>query len=148
MSEEKPQKRAAKKKAVDQSQPVQQSTSSKLEKQEAENLQTGKPAIDPFAQMFQFYDAFAKSWAGVMSEAVASKSFAESMGRQMESGLDAMALLRRQMGDFMEQYLQQMSLPTRKEVINLAERVTNLEMALDDIDAKLDEVLDLLKDKQ
>jgi hypothetical protein len=45
----------------------------------------------------------------------------------------------------MEQSLQQMSLPTRKDVLGLAGRLTNLEMRLDDMEAKLDEVLDLLK---
>jgi len=41
--------------------------------------------------------------------------------------------------------LQQMSLPSRKEVLNLAERLTHIEMRLDDMDAKLDEVLDHLQ---
>jgi polyhydroxyalkanoate synthesis regulator phasin len=97
--------------------------------------------------LFQFYDAFAKSWANVMTETVASRGFAESMGKQVESSLDAVSLLRRQMGELMEQYLQQMSLPTRKEVVGVAERLTRLEMAVDDLDAKLDEVLELLKAK-
>ena len=48
----------------------------------------------------------------------------------------------------MEQYLQQMNLPTRTEVISMAERLTKIEMAMDDLDAKLDEVLDLLKAKK
>jgi hypothetical protein len=95
--------------------------------------------------MFQFYDNFQKSWSGVISETVSSKSFAESMGQQLESSLDTMTLFRRQFGDIMEQYLQQMSLPTRKEVISIAKRLTQLEMAVDDLDAKLDEVLDLLR---
>ena len=37
-----------------------------------------------------------------------------------------------------------MVMPT-KEVTNIAKRLTHLEMALDDLDAKLDEILDLLK---
>jgi hypothetical protein len=45
----------------------------------------------------------------------------------------------------MEQYLRQMSLPTRSEVLSLAERITRMEMTLDDIEAKMDEALDLLK---
>jgi hypothetical protein len=143
MSEEKPTERATKKKG--QPQLAQRSMTSKPEGEKARKPENEKPGYDPLAQMFQFYDAFAKSWSGVMSEAVASKSFAEGMGQQLESSLDAMTLMRRQMGDLMEQYLQQMSLPTRKEVINLAERLTNLEMAMDDMDAKLDEVLNLLK---
>jgi hypothetical protein len=45
----------------------------------------------------------------------------------------------------MEQYLQQMNLPTRDQVVNLAERLTNVEMRLDDLDAKLDDTLDQIK---
>ena len=104
-----------------------------------------KPEIDPFAQMIQFYDSMGKSWASAMSDAVASKSFADSMSEQMESNLESMSLMRKQFGDFMEQYLQQMNLPTRKEVVSLSERLTKLEMTLDDLDAKLDEILDVLK---
>lgn len=107
-----------------------------------------KPDIDPFAQMIQFYDSMSKSWASAMSDAVASKSFAESMSEQMESNLEAMSLLRRQFGDYMEQYLQQMNLPTRKEVITLSERLTKLEMTLDDLDSKLDEILDALNTQE
>jgi hypothetical protein len=41
-----------------------------------------------------------------------------------------------------------MNLPTRKEVISMAERLTKIEMAMDDLDAKLDEVLDRLPAKK
>jgi len=109
---------------------------------------TENPDIDPFAQMIQFYDTMSKSWASAMSDAVASKSFAESMSEQMEGNLEAMSLMRRQFGDFMEQYMQQMNLPTRKEVITMSERLTKLEMALDDLDAKMDEILDILKTQE
>lgn len=107
-----------------------------------------QPEFDPFAQMIQFYDSMGKSWASAMSDAVASKSFADSMSEQMESNLEAMSLARKQFGDFMEQYLQQMNLPTRKEVVTMSERLTKLEMALDDLDAKLDEIVDILKTQE
>ena len=104
-----------------------------------------QPEADPFASMVQFYDTWAKSWADVMSQTVASKGFAESMGRQLEGSLDALTLARRQVGELMEQYLRQLNLPTRKEVISIAERLTKIEMAMDDLDAKVDEVIDLLR---
>ncbi len=104
--------------------------------------------FDPSNMMIQFYDNWTKTWANAMSEAATSKSFAELMGQQMESSLDTMALIRRQVNDFMEQYLQQMSLPTRKEVLSLAERLTKIEMDLDDLDDKMDTALDLLKEIQ
>ena len=100
---------------------------------------------DPFAQMVQFYDDWTKTWAGAASETVSSKSFADSMAQQLESTLSTAQLMRRQMSQIMEQSLQQMSLPTRQQVVGLAERITNLEMRLDDMEAKLDEVLDLLR---
>ena len=101
---------------------------------------------DPFAQMVQFYDDWTKTWASAAGEMVSSKSFADSMAQQLESTLSATQLMRRQMSEIMEQSLQQMSLPTRKEVLSVAERITNIEMRLDDMEAKLDNVLDLLRD--
>jgi hypothetical protein len=104
-----------------------------------------KAGVDPFSQWISFWDDWAKSWSSAMSDTVTSKSFVDSMGHQMESGLDTLALVRRQMRGMMDQYLRQMSLPTRDEVIGLAERLTRIEMAMDDLDAKLDQVLDRLE---
>ncbi|MEJ2736390.1 MAG: poly(R)-hydroxyalkanoic acid synthase subunit PhaE [Anaerolineae bacterium] len=104
-----------------------------------------KPQVDPFAQMVQLYDDWTKMWSGAASEMVSSKSFADSMAQQLESTLSTAQLMRRQMSQIMEQSLQQMSLPTRQQVVGLAERMTSLEMRLDDMEAKLDEVLDLLR---
>ena len=104
-----------------------------------------KPQFDPFAPWIEFTDRWMKSWSGVMSEMVASETFATSMGEQLESMLEATKLVRRQMKVSMEQYLQQMNLPTREQVVGLAERLTNVEMRLDDLEAKADESLDRLK---
>jgi len=104
-----------------------------------------KTQADPFAQMVQFYDDWTKTWAGAASEMVSSKDFANSVGQQLESTLSMTQLMRRQMSEVMEQSLQQMSLPTRKQIVDIAGRMTNIEMRLDDIEARLDEVLDLLR---
>ena len=111
-----------------------------------ETPEAGQP--DPIANMIQFYDNWTKAWANSMSETVASPRFAETMSEQMEGSLEYWSLVRRQFGEAMEQYLQQMSLPTQREVVSLAERLTTIEMRLDDVDAKLDEVLDQLKEMQ
>jgi hypothetical protein len=137
---------AAKKKEIQE--PEKGLTEREEEQTEKSQLQQMEPdgaMPDPFAQMIHFYDTFSKSWSKVMSDSVASSSFAEAMGKQVESGLEAMTLWRRQVGDVFEQYLQQMSLPTRSQILSLAERLTNVEMALDDVNAKLDELRDLLK---
>ncbi|HSF83638.1 MAG TPA: poly(R)-hydroxyalkanoic acid synthase subunit PhaE [Anaerolineales bacterium] len=107
----------------------------------SEEGKSDKSTADPFAQMIQFYDAMSKSWAKAMSEAVSSESFAKSMGEQMEGSLEVAAVMRKQMAEVMEKYLEGMSLPSRKDVISVAERLNKIEMALDDLDAKLDDVL-------
>jgi len=59
--------------------------------------------------------------------------------------MEATKLMRQQMKVSMEQSLQQMNLPSRSQVVSLAERLTHVEMRVDDIEAKLDECLDLLQ---
>ncbi len=54
--------------------------------------------------------------------------------------MSASAPLREAVDKSMLQALQQLSLPSRQEVAALAERFTNVEMRLDDIDAKLDAI--------
>jgi len=107
-----------------------------------------QPESDPFSQMLQFYDDWTKTWAGAASEMASSKTFADSMAQQLEASLSATQLMRRQMGELMEQSMQQMSLPTRREILGIAERMTNIEMRLDDMEAKIDQLLDLLKSSQ
>jgi uncharacterized damage-inducible protein DinB len=108
--------------------------------------EANRQAVDPLGQMIEFYDAWTKSWAKAMSEVVANKSFAETMGEQVETNLEALSVMRSQVDEAMQQYLEQMNLPSRKEVVGLAERLTRIEMALDDVDAKLDDVLDRVKE--
>jgi hypothetical protein len=103
------------------------------------------PESDPFAPLVQFTDRWMKTWSSVMSDVVASESFADAMGEQLEGMLEATKLVRQQMKVSMEQTLQQMNMPTRDQILGLAERMTNIEMRLDDLDAKLDESLDYLR---
>jgi len=106
------------------------------------------PPVDPMTSMMQFYEQWTNTWAKSMSETVANPRFAETMAQQTEGSLEFWALVRRQVGEAMEQYLQQMSLPTQSEVVSLAQRLTTIEMRLDDMDEKLDDVLDHLKGMQ
>lgn len=100
---------------------------------------------DPVAGMLEFYDNWSKSWARTMSDMVANERVASTMAQQLEGSLEYWSLVKRQVGEVMEQYLTQMNLPTQKDVIGVAERLTNIEMRIDDIEAKVDEVLDSLK---
>ena len=108
----------------------------------------GQPEGDPFSQMLQFYDDWTKTWSGAASEMASNKHFADSIAQQLESSLSTTQMMRRQMSELMEQSMQQMSMPTRREILSIAERMTSIEMRLDDMEAKVDQVLDLLKASQ
>ena len=108
------------------------------EKSESENQ-------DPFAPFIHMSDMMMKSWADVLSQTVTSPTFAQSMGEQMQGFLEGTKLIRQQMKTSMEQSLQQLNVPSREQVVNIAERLTHVEMRVDDIEAKVDECLDLLR---
>lgn len=104
-----------------------------------------KTGADPFTNMIEFYDNWTKAWANTMSEMVASPRMAETMAQQTEGSLEFWGAVNKQVSEAMEQYLQRLNLPTHGEVVSLAQQLTAVEMRLDDIEAKLDEVLDQLK---
>ncbi|HLF89728.1 MAG TPA: hypothetical protein VI451_12325 [Anaerolineales bacterium] len=101
--------------------------------------------FDPFAPWKQFQGPMMESWSKMMSEVVATEEFAKAMGQYLNNYLEVSAPLQKQVEAAMEKYLQQMHMPSRAEVIQLAERLTHIEMRLDDMETKLDELLDAVQ---
>jgi hypothetical protein len=103
--------------------------------------QTGssKPA-DPFEMFRGMRDAYLDSVAKAMIEAVNTEDYAEATGAMLNNSLAVTAPYREAVEKSMLQALQQLSLPSRQDILALAERFTNLEMRLDDMDAKLDRI--------
>lgn len=100
---------------------------------------------NPFGPFVRMADLWMNAWSEVLGRTVASRPFAEAMGRQMDFTLEMTKLLRQQTRTAVEFTLQQMGVPTGEQVVSLAERFTHIEMRLDDIEAKVDEALDALK---
>lgn len=98
------------------------------------------PTYDPFEPFRTMRDAYLDAMAKAMVEAVNTEAYAEATGTMLESCLSATAPFRKALDTSMEQALQKLSLPSRHEVAALAERFTNVEMRLDDMDAKLDAI--------
>lgn len=95
---------------------------------------------DPFEPFRAIRDKYLDAMARTMVEAVNTDAYAQATGAMLEGYLTAAAPLREAMDRSMAQALEQMSLPSRQEVATLAERFTNVEMRLDDMDAKLDRI--------
>lgn len=97
----------------------------------------GKP-LDPLEAWRDMRDATLDAWSKLMIEAVNTDAYASTTGAMLNASLSASAPFREALQKSMVQSLQMLSLPTRADFESLAERMTNLEMRLDDIDAKLD----------
>lgn len=99
---------------------------------------------DPFESFRTMRDAYLDAAAKTMVEAVNTEAYAQATGMFLENCLTAAAPFREALDKSMLQALQQLSLPSRQEVASLAERFTNIEMRLDDMDAKLDDLHKML----
>jgi hypothetical protein len=89
-------------------------------------------------------DSYMDTWAKAMVDAVNSEAYAKASGTMLDTYLSASAPFREALEKSMLQALQQLSMPSRADFVALAERVTNMEMRLDDMDAKLDRIENLL----
>ena len=105
-----------------------------------EQARNGKPA-DPMDPWRGMRDAYMDVWAKTMVEAVNSEAYAQASGAILDSYLTASSPFREAVEKTMLKVLEQMSMPSRADVVSLAERMTNVEMRLDDMDAKLDNIL-------
>jgi len=100
----------------------------------------GSKPFDPFEQFRSMRDAYLDSMAKLMVDAVNTEGYAQATGAMLENSLTFSAPFREAMEKSMLQVLQQLSMPSRQDFSALADRFTNLEMRLDEIDAKLDRI--------
>lgn len=99
---------------------------------------------DPFEPFREMRNAYLDAMSKTMADAVNSETYAKATGAMLDWSLTATSSFREAVDNAMLQAMQQLSLPSRQEVAALAERFTNLELRVDDLDAKIDRVLDLL----
>jgi hypothetical protein len=92
---------------------------------------------DPMESFRGMRDAYLDAMAKTMVEAVNTDAYAQASGAMLDTTLSMSAPFRDALEKTMLQVLQQLSLPSRQDIIGLAERFTNLEMRLDDMDASL-----------
>jgi len=96
---------------------------------------------DPFTLWKQLYDQTEEQWSKTLGETVKSESFSAWLGllqKQMLAYHDAVRKTT-------EHYLGHAHLPSKQDLVNLAELIVNVEAKVDELDAKLDQLHDLLK---
>jgi hypothetical protein len=101
--------------------------------------------FDPFEPWRGMRDGYLDAWSKAMIEAVNSDAYAKATGTMLDTYLTASAPFREAVEKAMEQALTQLSMPSRADFTGLAERLTNIEMRLDDLDAVLTRMDGMLK---
>ncbi len=100
---------------------------------------------DPMEAFRGMRDAYLGAMAKSMVETVNTEGYAQATGQVLDTYLTMTGPAKEALDRSMLQALEQMSLPSRTDVLSLAERFTNMEMRMDDMDAKLDQLLKLAK---
>jgi len=97
--------------------------------------------FDPTGMLKTMRSDSMDAWSKMMIQFVNTEAYAEATGKMLDAWLDSSAPFRKAIEKSMTQALASLNMPSRAEITSLAERLTNIEMRLDDIDAKLDESL-------
>jgi hypothetical protein len=95
--------------------------------------------FDPTGMFKTMRDGNMDSWSKMMIQLVNTDAYGQAIGTTLDTWLSTSAPFRKVMEKVMIQVLTNLQLPTRADVIGLAERLTNIEVRLDDLEAKLDE---------
>jgi len=107
----------------------------------AEKQATNGQSTDPADSFRQLRDNYMDAWAKSMVEVVNTDAYAKATGALLDTYLSVSSPFRETMEKALVQTLAQLSMPSRADVVSLAERLTNLELKIDDIDAKLDQMV-------
>jgi len=94
--------------------------------------------FDPSGMLKAMRDANMDAWAKMMTDLVQTDAYAESTGAMLDGWLTNSGPFRKSIESSMAQVLAQLNLPSREDVTRIAERLTNIEMRLDDLEATLD----------
>ena len=94
--------------------------------------------FDPMEPWRGVRDMYMDAWSKTMVDMVNSESYAQASGAMLDTYLTVSTPFREAIEKAMLKTLEQLAMPSRADFISIAERMTNIEMKLDDLDAKLD----------
>jgi len=94
--------------------------------------------FDPTGLFKTVRDSGLDAWSKMMVQFVNTDAYAQTTGAMLDAWLTTSAPFRKAVEAAMTQALVNLNMPTRGDVTGLAERLVNIEMRLDDLEAKLD----------
>jgi hypothetical protein len=87
------------------------------------------------------HDLSFDSWSKAMTQMVNSDSYAAAAASALDAWLSSSAPFRKAMETGVAQSLSALNLPSRDDIARIAQQLTNIEMRLDDMEAKFDQIV-------
>ena len=85
-------------------------------------------------------DGVIDAWAKLMLRLTSSHEYQRLQGAISKPALLGIALFRKTTESAMSEILAQLNMPSREEVLGVSQRLTHIEMVLDDLSASLDQL--------
>jgi len=106
----------------------------------------GPPSADLMGQWKQFLDQWIAAWSKVLEQAMGTETFAQAMGKQMESFLNTSGPVKKAAEQQIDAGLAGLGLPSRSQVIGVAAQIVQLEDKVDGLEDRLDTVVKELRE--
>ena len=95
--------------------------------------------FDPTGMFKGLREANMDAWSKMMIQLVHTDGYARATGAMLDAWLSSSVPFRKALEAAMAQVLAGLNMPTRADVTALAERLTHIELRLDDLEAKLED---------
>ena len=95
--------------------------------------------FDPTGMLKNMRNTGMDAWSKMMIDLVNTEAYAKATGAMLDAYLTTSAPFRKVVEATMTRVLTSLNMPTRGDVTGLAERLTNIETRLDDLEARLEE---------
>jgi polyhydroxyalkanoate synthesis regulator phasin len=104
-------------------------------------LTQGAASADLMAQWKQFVDQWIAAWSKALEQAMSTETFAQALGKQLEGFLNAGGPAKKAAEQQMEAGLSAFGVPSRSQVVSLAQQLVQLEDKVDGLEDRLDAIL-------
>ncbi len=104
------------------------------------------PSGDVMGQWKQFLDQWIAAWSKVFEQAMGTEAFAQALGKQLETFLNVGGPAKKTAEQQIEAGVAGLGLPSRNQVIGLAQQIIQLEDKVDGLEDRLDAVLKQLEE--
>jgi hypothetical protein len=109
-------------------------------------LTQSPPSPDLPTQWKQFLDQWLAAWSKVFEQSMGTEAFAQMMGKQLEAFLNAGGPVKKAVDQQVEAGLAGLGLPSRSQVVALAQQIIQLEEKVEGLEDRLDAILKQLRE--